>query len=69
MEMKVGFIEMENQLASVKDQVSNVVTTMHKFSGNVEKGFLAIEGAMDEDFSEIKDEISTIKKRLDDANL
>lgn len=72
-EMKTGFIEVENQLNSSKEQMSGalnqVIQTMNRFSTNVEKGFLAIEEAMEEDVTDIKDEISSIKERLDRGNL
>jgi len=45
------------------------VASLEKSSNNVEKGFLAVEGAMDEDVNDLKHEIESIKKRLDDANI
>ena len=82
--MKVGFIEVENQMGSgfgevdkkisdVSDQLQctsrSIADSLEKFSGNIEKGFLAVEGAMGEDVNELKSEIESIKKRPDDANI
>ena len=72
-EMKIGFIEMENQLKSTKDQMvagfEQVVGITSKLSNNVERGFLAIEEAMESDVKNIQEELSSIKKRLNKANL
>ena len=59
-EMKVGFIELENQMGS---NTENVIDTMEKFSINVEKGFIAIEDALGQDLSEISKK--SIRSRKD----
>lgn len=61
-EMKIGFIE-------VKNQIKSVVDTIDRFSQKVERGFVAIEDALDTVLAELKEEIDQIKKRLDDANI
>ncbi|MEQ9297314.1 MAG: hypothetical protein RIF33_02075 [Cyclobacteriaceae bacterium] len=75
-EMKVGFIEIENQLESNREMLMKIVESMGKvvetvssFSNKVEKGFRAIEEALDNDLEQINSEISDIKKRLDKGNL
>lgn len=76
-EMKVGFIELENQIQSSNESLRQemlrtseaTIKALSKFSQKVESGFLAIEEALDQDLKEIKSEISDIKKRLDDANI
>ncbi len=83
-EMKIGFIELENQMQSGSDKMqvgldklrdemkqSNelFIKTMDKFSKNVEAGFLAVEGAIEQDLKDIRSELSEIKKRLDQGNL
>lgn len=90
-EMKIGFIELENQMKAGSEQTqSNIgqlqagivslrdemkgsndrfIKTLDKFSKNVEAGFLAIEDALENDIKDIKSELSSIKSRLDKANL
>lgn len=76
-EMKVGFIELENQIEASNEKMveliqfntKSIVSAMDKMASNMEKGFLAVEEAMQEDVDRIDSEISNIKKRLDDANL
>ncbi|MEM0940897.1 MAG: hypothetical protein AAGI25_14070 [Bacteroidota bacterium] len=80
MDMHVGFIELENQMSSTRDQMnesfrkvsesmSKVIDTTKKVAGNVERGFLAVEEAMQEDADRIDKEIQSIKNRLDRANI
>ena len=79
-EMKIGFIEMENQLKSTKEElvssIQNVSNSMDhlvkgvgNLSSNVERGFLAIEEAMESDVKNIQEELSSIKERLNKDNL
>ena len=72
-EMRVGFIEMENQLQATRDTLNvnlgKVIDTTQKMGKHVEQGFIAIEEAMDEDFTRLEKEITQIKDRLDKANL
>lgn len=75
-EMKVGFIEIENQLEANREMLSKMVNSMGKvvesigsFSNKMEKGFIAVEEALDNDLEQINDEIDSIKKRLDKGNL
>ena len=79
-DMKIGFIEMENQLKSTKEElvssIQNVSNSMDhlmkgvgNLSSNVERGFLAIEEAMESDVKNIQEELSSIKERLNKANL
>lgn len=74
-EMRVGFMELENQLSANNDSLqkkiletsSLTISAMDRFSKKVEAGFLAVE--LEKDLSDINDEIANIKKRLDDANI
>jgi len=83
-EMRVGFIEVENQmragfsdleekLSETEKQIKTVSETMsgtfEKFSQNVEKGFIAVEEALENDLNDLRSEIQSIKQRLNDANL
>ncbi|MEM9896032.1 MAG: hypothetical protein AAF789_06655 [Bacteroidota bacterium] len=80
-EMKVGFIELENQIQAssektiemltslMRDNSNLIINSMSKMAGNMEKGFLAVEEAMQQDIDRIDGELASIKKRLDDANL
>ena len=76
-EMKVGFIELQSQMRSNQEKLETqmrkntekTMNVMEKFSNNVDKGFIAIEEALDRDLSVINKEINQIKKRLDDANI
>lgn len=67
-EMRVGFIEIENQikantentinkLASLENQMQKnmvkTVETFSKFSNTMENGFIAVEQAIEEDLSSI----------------
>lgn len=75
--MKIGFIELENQIEASSELVQKQITESNKrtvkalsdFSQKVEKGFLAVESALDKDLNDIKSEIKGIKKRLDQGNL
>ncbi len=53
----------------MKSNTEVIVNTLERFSTKVEKGFVAIEEALDHDPVELKKEIDQIKKRLDDANI
>lgn len=76
-EMKVGFIELENQIRASNDKIMEtmrstnyaLMESISKIAGNIEKGFLAVEDAMEDDIKNIKEEIQDIKNRLDKANL
>ena len=76
-EMKVGFIELENQLQSNNDSLQKkiqetsqlTIEAMERFSKKVEVGFIAVEEALENDLGVIKKEIVDIKKRLDQGNL
>ena len=80
-EMKVGFIELENQIQAssektiemltslMRDNSNLIINSMSKMAGNMEKGFIAVEEAMQQDIDRIDGELASIKKRLDDANL
>lgn len=83
-EMKIGFIELENQIQAngeiIRDEMEllrqkvqqsseSTIKIISKLSSNMEKGFLAVEGALDKDINEIRSEIKGIKKRLDQGNL
>ncbi|MEQ8809859.1 MAG: hypothetical protein RIE59_12375 [Imperialibacter sp.] len=76
-EMKVGFIELENQLQSNNDSLQKkiqetsqlTIEAMERFSKKVEVGFIAVEEAVENDLGVIKKEIVDIKKRLDQGNL
>jgi len=80
-EMKVGFIELENQIQAssektiekltelMRGNTKSIVGSMEKMSKSMEKGFLAVEDAMQEDVDRVDAEIERIKKRLDDADL
>jgi len=56
-EMKVGFIELENQIQASNDRLiemihknnNMIVKSMEKVANNIEKGFIAVEEAMQED--------------------
>jgi len=65
-EMKVGCIEVKNQM---ENMTTKIVGSLSKFSNTVEKGFIAIEEAIDEDMHDFQKEIENIKTRLDKANL
>lgn len=82
--MKIGFIELENQIQAngeiIRDEMEllrqkvqqsseSTIKIISKLSSNMEKGFLAVEGALDKDINEIRSEIKGIKKRLDQGNL
>ncbi|MEM9329409.1 MAG: hypothetical protein AAGA85_27360 [Bacteroidota bacterium] len=76
-EMKLGFIELENQIQNRNDQLVDqiqetskvTVATLQRFSQSVEKGFLAVESALDKDLVDLRSEIKGIKERLDKANI
>jgi len=79
-QMRAGFSGVEDRLSEVEKtivetqkQIKTVSETMsgtfEKFSQNVEKGFIAVEEALENDLNDLRSEIQSIKQRLNDANL
>ncbi|MEM0940968.1 MAG: hypothetical protein AAGI25_14450 [Bacteroidota bacterium] len=61
--------QMNESFIKVGDSLGKVIDTTKKIAGNVERGFLAVEEAMQEDVDRIDKEIQSIKDRLDRANI
>ncbi len=62
-------IKLNEMHTSMLENDKRILSTLISFSNIVEKGFFAIEEALEKDIQTVRKDIESIKQRLDKANL